>query len=588
MARRSKAPLLSAVSFAALVGLAPWGAKLATEWELARLAHQAGATVADISADPFTGRVTLGGLILPVGTGRLAVGKVALGGGFALFPPAQAAEDVTLENVTLTFGPATYRIARVEVAGSSLDRAGVQAIFDGSSSTEPLGARLAKLSASSVTMPDVEFEQSLTFGSVTTTSKGRYENVVARDVVNGRAALITAARASTTTVTEGGAKPANGEQTSAEKPAETAATMGAFEVHDVDMAFLVRQYTEGAGTGPNPPVRVYGPFKLSGISQITRQESQDISKVEISEISGDGFTGHLSEKPWLSLIENLKREFDDANAPGSDQPDQAFDILHSLGDMVSSIDSGAAAIKGISVEQIMPQPIKFQIGAFEMGFSREAPAQGASPLYPAQGGVRFAFDKIAFSLPQDAKADMTQRLIAMGYKDLSLSLAIEGRLNEAGEELVINDFSLSGENMGKATVSALLGNVTDDLLSTDEAVRQTAIMGLTAKNLAITMENGGFFDRLFSELAAQQNKTPDALKTEYSMIAMVGVPGFLGGSANSKALGSAIARFIAKPGELDIKAVAKDPAGFGLADYGATGGRPADILEQLEISAEAK
>jgi hypothetical protein len=588
MARRSQALFLSVVSLAALVGLAPLGAKLVTEWEVARLARSAGATVADINADPFTGQVTLRGLALRVGTGRMAVGEVALGGGFGLFPPAQAAEDVTLDNVLLTFGPATYRIPRVEVAGSSLDRAGLQAIFDGSSSTEPLAARLAKLSASSVTMPEVQFEQTMTFGAVKTTSKGRYEDVVARDLVNGRAALITAARASTTTITEGSAKPADGEQTSTDKPVETSATMGAFEVHDVDMAFLVRQYTEGAGTGPNPPTRVYGPLKLSGISQITRQGTQDISKVDISEISGDGFTGHLSEKPWLSLIENLKREFEDANAPGSAQPDQAFDMLHSMGDMMSSIDSGAAAIKGISVEQIMPQPIKFQIGALEMGFSREAPAQGASPLYPAQGGVRFALDKVAFSLPQDAKDDTTQRLIAMGYKDLSLSLALEGRLNEAGEELVINDFSLSGENMGRATVSALLGNVTDDLLSTDEAVRQTAIMGMTAKNLAITVENGGFFDRLFSELASQQNKTPDALKTEYSMIAMVGVPGFLGGSADTKALGSAIARFIAKPGELDVKAVAKDPAGFGLADYGATGGRPADILEQLEISAEAK
>jgi hypothetical protein len=587
MARRSKAAFLSAVSLVALVGLALFGAKLATEWEVARLARNAGATVTGISADPFTGEVQLSDVDLPLGTGRLTVGKVALGGGLSLVTPARAAQDVTLENVTLTIGTGTYRMPRIEVAGSSLDEAGVRALFDGSPSTEPLAARVAKLSATSITMPEIQYEQSITLGSATTTSKGRYENVVARDVVDGRAKTLSWSGMTMTSTGTGPAKPAgDGQPGSQQKTVETSATLGGFEGHDIDFAFMIRLYTEAAGSGPNPPVQVYGPFKLSSMSVATKSGTDEASKIDVAEVFGDGFTAHLSEKSWLSIADELKGL--SAAAQNPSEPENSTDMFLLVGEMLEGVDAGSFGMKGISITQTAPKPVNLRIGAVEMGYSREAPAQGASPLLPAQGGLRFAIDKVAFSVPDDLKDETTRRLIAMGYKDMALSLAVEGRLNQAGDELVFNEFSLSGENMGKATISALLGNVTDDLFSSDEAVRKTALMGVTAKNLAITMQNGGLFDRLFSELASEQNKTPEELKTEYSMIAMVGVPGFLGGAGDSKALGQAIAKFIAKPGTLDLKAVAKDPAGFGLADYGATGGRPADILEQLEISAEAK
>jgi len=592
MARRSKAAFLSAVSLAALLGLAPVGAKFATEWEVARLARSAGATVAGISADPFTGEVQLSRLDLPLGTGHLKVGRLALSGGLSLFTPAQAAQDVTLENVTLTVGPGTYRIPRIEVAGSSLDQAGLRALFDGSPSTEPLAARVAKLSATSITMPEIQYEQSMTLGSATTTSKGRYENVVAHDVVDGRAKSLSWSGMSMTSSGTGAAKPAGDSQpggTQAGSPqttVETSATMGAFQGHDIDFAFLIRLYTEGAGSGANPPAQVYGPFKLGSISIAMKSGTDAASKIDIAEMASDGFTAHLGKKSWLSITDELK-SLSAAGSQSPGEPEKATDIFRLLGEMLESVDTGSYDIKGIAITQTAPKPVNLRIGAIEMGYSREAPAQGASPLLPAQGGLRFAIDKVAFSVPDDLKDETTRRLIAMGYKDMSLSVAVEGRLNQAGDELVVNEFSLSGDNMGKATISALLGNVTDDLFSSDEAVRKTALMGMTAKNLAITLENGGLFDRLFSELASEQNKTPEQLKTEYSMIAMVGVPGFLGGSGDSKALGQAIAKFIAKPGTLDVKAVAKDPAGFGLADYGATGGRPADILDQVEISAEA-
>ena len=57
-----------------------------------------------------------------------------------------AGETVTLDDVTLDLGFATYRMAKVEVAGSSLSRAELMSLFDKNAS-EPLAARVGRLSA---------------------------------------------------------------------------------------------------------------------------------------------------------------------------------------------------------------------------------------------------------------------------------------------------------------------------------------------------------------------------------------------------------------------------------------------------------
>ncbi|MBX3537821.1 MAG: hypothetical protein KF735_09295 [Chelatococcus sp.] len=592
MARpRSKAVLLSAVSLAALAGVGAFGAKVTTERSLTAAATRAGASIGGVEANPIDGRIVLRDLHLAGTNATVTIGRVSTTGGPALITPALAAEDVTLENVTLIFGPFRYIIPRMTVVGSNLDRAGIEALFAANAS-DTLANRLTKLSASSLTIPELKFEQNLTFGEVTTRSTGNYVNLVARDIINGRAAILIADGGSySTTVRTEAPKPTPGAapqgNSGSDAPAKaatqdgtTTGTYGAFSVADIDFAFLTRLYTEGAGTGANPPVQVYGPFKMVDMAMTEANGT----KINIAEIFGDGFVARLGKKPLLSLVETLQKlPMDDANKDKS-----SFQIIGEAMAMFESIVSGAMTARAITVEVTDPDPFKFNVGDFTVGLGTNPTPQKANAAYPTQGGMRFAVNDIALAIPPDADNDFAKRLTAMGYKDLSLSFAIEGKLNEAGKELVINEFSFGGKDMGRATISGVVGNVTPELLSSEEAVRNAAGMALTVKNLAVTVDNAGLADKLLAEEAAKQNKSPDALKTEYGMIATVGVPSFLGGSAESKALGAAVARFIAKPGQIAVKAAAKDPAGFGLADYGATGGQPAAILEQIDLSAEAK
>jgi hypothetical protein len=70
------------------------------------------------------------------------------------------------------------------------------------------------------------------------------------------------------------------------------------------------------------------------------------------------------------------------------------------------------------------------------------------------------------------------------------------------------------------------------------------------------------------------------------MAAAIAVPAMLGGSGQAKAIGQAVARFVAKPGKLSISAKTKDPAGLGFADFAM--GDPGAILDKLEVTATAE
>ena len=76
------------------------------------------------------------------------------------------------------------------------------------------------------------------------------------------------------------------------------------------------------------------------------------------------------------------------------------------------------------------------------------------------------------------------------------------------------------------------------------------------------------------------------LRKEFGMMAAVGIPAMLGNSGQAKAIGQAVARFVAKPGKLSIAAKTKDPGGLGFADL-ASIGQPGAILDKLEVTATA-
>jgi hypothetical protein len=133
----------------------------------------------------------------------------------------------------------------------------------------------------------------------------------------------------------------------------------------------------------------------------------------------------------------------------------------------------------------------------------------------------------------------------------------------------------------------VLGSVSKDVFSPDAALASVALIGATAKSLDVLVENRGLFERLISRDAAQKGKSPDEVRREYGMGAAIVVPVMLGGGAAAKAVGQAVARFVAKPGRLAVQIKAKDAAGLGVADF-AGNPDPTTILDKVDVTATAE
>ena len=91
------------------------------------------------------------------------------------------------------------------------------------------------------------------------------------------------------------------------------------------------------------------------------------------------------------------------------------------------------------------------------------------------------------------------------------------------------------------------------------------------RSLDLTVENDGPVrapSRAGGAEAEESRRRTCAATT--ATAAAIGVPALLGNSSQAKAIGQAVARFVAKPGRLVITAKAKDPAGLGVADVAAS------------------
>ena len=96
---------------------------------------------------------------------------------------SRSAEAVTLDNVSIDLGFAVYRMPKIEFSGVNLPRAELQRLFD-KSVAEPVGPRLAKLSAKQVQVPELIVEQQVGGERQIT----RYRDIVVDDIANGRIA----------------------------------------------------------------------------------------------------------------------------------------------------------------------------------------------------------------------------------------------------------------------------------------------------------------------------------------------------------------------------------------------------------------
>ena len=589
-------------------------------------------------------------LVFENGGQRLTVGAVKVPLWSAAF--AQAAESFSLENVSFTFGGATYDIKRVDLSGVTSTRAEIEALLS-SGSIEPMMRRLARINAKRISIPEAVVRQQV--GANTHTVS--YRNTVVTDIVEGRIASMTV---ESTTMD---AKSAD---------ATLRISSGRSTVTDMDTRALANLYETKAESASAPLTRIYGAFSVDNMD-IT--ESKEGTNFKIARLSGRDFLARPIKDSWSGAGE-LLREFGQKDKLA---PDEIRRFVALYTDLVGAFDIGLIEATGIEIKPngkdssgrigriaytggTGSQPADFRwegmdfsgkdnrvkIAAVSLtGFSI-APTleglkglQGKTPdqfdqatirsLIPTLGTLRISgmdldvlddkatgdkpervrftirdyavtADKpvngiptnirveqsnVAFKLPQNSDEPLVKEIAGLGYTTVDASSLIAATWNEAANEIALKEASVQALDMGRVSLTGLIGNATRDLFSSDNGTALAAAVGAKAKSVDLVIEDKGLLSRYLAKAAKEQKTSPDSLRRIYAGAAPTVIASLIGDSEQARTLGQAVSRFIAQPGKLTINAQPKNPAGFGVMDL-MLASDPRDILPKLNITAKAE
>ena len=589
-------------------------------------------------------------LVFENGGQRLTVGAVKVPLWSAAF--AQAAESFSLENVSFTFGGATYDIKRVDLSGVTSTRAEIEALLS-SGSSEPMMRRLARINAKRISIPEAVVRQQVG----TNTHTVSYRNTVVTDIVEGRIASMTV------------------ESTTMDAKSDDATlriSSGRSTVTDMDTRALANLYETKAENASAPLTRIYGAFSVDNMD-IT--ESKEGTNFKIARLSGRDFLARPIKDSWSGAGE-LLREFGQKDKLA---PDEIRRFVALYTDLVGAFDIGLIEATGIEIKPngkdssgrigriaytgstgSQPADIRWEgmdfsgkdnrvkIAAVSLtGFSI-APTleglkglQGKTPdqfdqatirsLIPTLGTLRISgmdldvlddkatgdkpervrftvrdyavtADKpvngiptiirveqsnVAFKLPQNSDEPLVKEIAGLGYTTVDASSLIAATWNEAANEIALKEASVQAQDMGRVSLTGLIGNATRDLFSADNGTALAAAIGAKAESVDLVIEDNGLLSRYLAKAAKEQKTSPDSLRRIYAGAAPTVIASLIGDSEQAKTLGQAVARFITKPGKLTINAQPKNPSGFGAMDL-MLASDPKDILPKLNITAKAE
>ena len=194
---------------------------------------------------------------------------------------------------------------------------------------------------------------------------------------------------------------------------------------------------------------------------------------------------------------------------------------------------------------------------------------------------------LAFDIPSNTKEKGLVDLLELGYRKIDVSAAFGTVWDEAAKNIKVTSLGFEGTDMGSVSIASTIGNAARELFTGDKNAMQLAALGLTMKDINVSIKNSGIFDKVYEREAKKGKKSPAQLKQEIAGMAQALIPAFLGGSDAATAVGKAVAQFAEKPNMLTVNAKSKEPNGITLLEAMMNSGNPMALLPKIDISASA-
>ena len=563
---------------------------------------------------------------------------------FSFVTPAQAqAGKAGAENVTIEAGLTTYRIKRIDLSGTSLSDADLRALFD-RANTAPLADRLAKLTARALTAPEIIVEtkqgaatqtiiyRDVTLGDVVNGKAGVASANGVSFTINGgpdgdisgaygrmsakALDLVLAARVMTET---------RKDPSEPKKPLYESFTVDGFTLanakihaeinikslsgHDIKARAL--SVPPGAGRGTSSPEQgekpgaQEGPVLAGFLSDLL--DSFDIGGIEANDlkltmVSDDHPVRIALARALISHYEGFK--FGEISLEGLVLQAEASKIdLSGLTLRGLDFQTARAALANVATNHpisanasAIPNVESIALTKLDVNVPEHKTDEGALNPSIAFGLARFdlkgsnqgdgiptqlnaAIDHLSFDLIH-TEDNTLKDIAALGYAKLDLSSELALTFNAKAQELTLSNISLSGADMGTVKIAAHLDNVTKEVMSPDPNIAQAAALGAVLKRIDLRVENAGLFEKTLAAQAANQDRSIADMQQTYATAASLILPVMLDNGPAAKAIGAALAKFVADPKSLRLVAVA--PSGLSVADLGLIQ-QPGALLQKLNV-----
>ncbi|OYR22326.1 hypothetical protein [Brucella thiophenivorans] len=228
----------------------------------------------------------------------------------------------------------------------------------------------------------------------------------------------------------------------------------------------------------------------------------------------------------------------------------------------------------------LPHRLIFGMKSYELALKK--------PYNGIPTDIRIAYEDVSLPVPTDSNEEAYQQLIKLGYDRVTISSNVEAAWDEANQNLVIKDISVSGKDMGKIAMSGLMGGFTKEFFSGDKVLTQVAALGLKAREVNLKVENEGLVERGLKFYADENNLSVDEARSTLTLIASAVLQEL---AADQPALDetiTALNAFIAKPNIFELAIKSKSDRGVGALEMITISQDPISILGKVNIEAKAE
>ncbi|RRY05451.1 hypothetical protein [Brucella anthropi] len=325
------------------------------------------------------------------------------------------------------------------------------------------------------------------------------------------------------------------------------------------------------------------------IKGLAFSEGQDYMKME--EASLKGFS-------WATSVEALKKfaalnkdevenfpfttmlpEFGTLRVVGIDA-DLPYEKSEDVDAGEENADEGEQAATEESSVPSLPERIQFAMKNYEVALNK--------PYNGIPTDVRVAYEDMSIKVPTQADDEFYQQLRKLGYDSLTMSSNFEASWDEANQDLIIKDISISGKDMGSVSMSGLMGGLTKEFFSGDKVMMQVALLGLKAKQVNLKVEEKGIIANAIKIYAEEKDMSEDEVRGTMSLMAAAALQELAAEQPQLQDVATAFSTFLAKPNIFELTVKSKAEKGIGALEMVAASQDPTLLLDKVDIEAKAE